>query len=94
MLQEQPATSHAAACVLGRQTLVYCIHASLFTFHSALAKLHFFLSLLQGDKSARVLELTADVIAANSAHYTAWQYRWQVLQELGTDLTTEYDFTQ
>ena len=51
-------------------------------------------SVLQGEKTQRVLELTADVIAANSANYTAWQYRWQVLQELGADLTQEYEFTR
>eukprot|EP00878_Enallax_costatus_P012747 GHUV01013311.1.p1 GENE.GHUV01013311.1~~GHUV01013311.1.p1 ORF type:complete len:222 (+),score=64.47 GHUV01013311.1:601-1266(+) len=50
--------------------------------------------LKKGEKSERVLALTADVITANSAHYTAWQYRWQVLQELETDLTQEYAFTK
>jgi hypothetical protein len=49
---------------------------------------------MQGEKSDRVLQLTADVIAANQAHYSAWQYRWEVLQELGVDLTAEYQFTQ
>eukprot|EP00882_Tetradesmus_deserticola_P016427 GHRQ01017545.1.p2 GENE.GHRQ01017545.1~~GHRQ01017545.1.p2 ORF type:complete len:102 (+),score=42.15 GHRQ01017545.1:83-388(+) len=47
----------------------------------------------KGEKSERVLQLTADVIAANQAHYSAWQYRWEVLQELATDLTAEYQFT-
>ncbi|KAF6250982.1 hypothetical protein COO60DRAFT_704582 [Scenedesmus sp. NREL 46B-D3] len=48
----------------------------------------------KGEKGERVLQLTADVIAANQAHYSAWQYRWEVLQELATDLTAEYEFTQ
>jgi hypothetical protein len=55
---------------------------------------HALLCVVQGEKSERVLQLTADVIAANQAHYTAWQCRWEVLQELGTDLAAEYQFTQ
>eukprot|EP00879_Flechtneria_rotunda_P006326 GHRR01006649.1.p1 GENE.GHRR01006649.1~~GHRR01006649.1.p1 ORF type:complete len:296 (+),score=116.88 GHRR01006649.1:1024-1911(+) len=50
--------------------------------------------LLQGEKSERVLQLTSDMIAGNSADYTTWQYRWEVLQELHADLTQEYDFTR
>ena len=47
----------------------------------------------QGEKSERVLGLTSDVIDANSADYTAWQYRWEVLTALQADLTREYEFT-
>ncbi|KAF8060026.1 hypothetical protein HT031_004964 [Scenedesmus sp. PABB004] len=47
-----------------------------------------------GERSARVLALTADVIAANSAHYTAWEVRWECLLALGADLRREYEFTE
>jgi len=49
---------------------------------------------LQGEHSERVLQLTADLIASNSADYTAWQYRWETLMKLQADLTQEYQFTQ
>jgi hypothetical protein len=50
--------------------------------------------LLQGDKSHRMLQLTADMIDSNSADYTAWQHRWDTLVELQADLQQEYAFTE
>lgn len=47
-----------------------------------------------GEKSPRVLQLTADMIRFNSADYTAWKYRWDTLVALGTDLQLEYEFTR
>jgi protein farnesyltransferase/geranylgeranyltransferase type-1 subunit alpha len=49
---------------------------------------------LQGEKSERVLELTADMINSNSADYTAWQYRWDTLLALKSDLQRECTFTE
>lgn len=34
--------------------------------------------------SERTLDLTADVIGMNPAHYTVWLYRVRILEELGT----------
>lgn len=50
--------------------------------------------LLQGEKSERVLQLTADVIDTNSADYTAWQHRWDTLVALQADLQQECAFTE
>lgn len=50
--------------------------------------------MLQGEKSHRVLQLTADMIDSNSADYTAWQHRWDTLVELQADLQQEYAFTE
>lgn len=52
-----------------------------------------FAVLLQGEKSERVLQLTADMINRNSADYTAWQHRWDTLTALQTDLQQECVFT-
>jgi hypothetical protein len=45
-----------------------------------------------------VLGLTADMVGANSADYTAWQYRWEVLAALqqreGRQLAPEFGFTE
>jgi protein farnesyltransferase/geranylgeranyltransferase type-1 subunit alpha len=49
---------------------------------------------VQGEKSERVLELTADMINSNSADYTAWQYRWDTLIALKSDLQRECSFTE
>uniref|UniRef100_A0A7S0R5Z1 Protein farnesyltransferase/geranylgeranyltransferase type-1 subunit alpha n=1 Tax=Chlamydomonas leiostraca TaxID=1034604 RepID=A0A7S0R5Z1_9CHLO len=47
----------------------------------------------KGEKSERALALTADMIHRNQADYTAWEYRWQCLNELGKDMSCEYEFT-
>jgi len=39
--------------------------------------------MLKGEKSPRVLELTAQTIEFNAANYTAWQYRRDTLDALG-----------
>lgn len=49
---------------------------------------------VQGEKSERVLELTADMISSNSADYTAWKYRWDTLTALKSDLQRECTFTE
>lgn len=41
-----------------------------------------------------MLQLTADLINANSADYTAWQYRWDTLLALKADLHQECVFTE
>jgi hypothetical protein len=41
-----------------------------------------------------VLNLTADLIGFNSADYTAWEVRWQCLQQPGVDMQQEYAFTE
>lgn len=35
-----------------------------------------------GERSARALSLTGDMIAANQADYTAWQHRWLCVEAL------------
>ncbi|KAL6752035.1 hypothetical protein V8C86DRAFT_1833280 [Haematococcus lacustris] len=47
----------------------------------------------KGERSQRVLELTADIIRHNQADYSAWQLRWECLLALGSDLLQEYAFT-
>eukprot|EP00877_Chromochloris_zofingiensis_P003437 jgi/Chrzof1/13094/Cz07g19170.t1 len=47
-----------------------------------------------GEKSERALRLTQHMIKLNSADYTAWQYRWECLTTLGSDLEAEYQFTR
>ena len=49
---------------------------------------------VQGEKSQRVLELTADMIDSNSADYTAWQHRWDTLIAQQADLQQECTFTE
>ena len=41
-----------------------------------------------------MLELTEQMISFNSADYTAWQYRWEVLEALQADLEEEHAFTR
>eukprot|EP00775_Hariotina_reticulata_P003675 gene3675-3936_t len=60
-------------------------HKELLAYFRAVAE--------QGERSERVLQLTAELIESNSADYTAWQYRWETLMELQADLTQEYQFT-
>lgn len=48
---------------------------------------------MQGERSVRALALTARVISFNHADYTAWEWRWQCLLALGSNLTQEYEFT-
>ncbi|KAG1679478.1 hypothetical protein FOA52_011077 [Chlamydomonas sp. UWO 241] len=49
--------------------------------------------LASGEKSARVLELTAEMIEYNQADYTAWQLRWLCVEALGADLESEEAMT-
>ncbi|KAF7721305.1 hypothetical protein EC973_004947 [Apophysomyces ossiformis] len=44
------------------------------------------------EKSHRALELTADIIEMNPAHYTVWGYRQDILFSLNADLHKELDF--
>ena len=39
--------------------------------------------------SERALDLTADIIAINPAHYTVWLYRAKIVAELGKDVVDE-----
>lgn len=48
----------------------------------------------QGEKSERLLQLTADMINSNSADYTAWQHRWDTLTALQANLQNECVFTE
>ncbi|KAG7095416.1 hypothetical protein E1B28_006165 [Marasmius oreades] len=42
-----------------------------------------------GEKSERVLELTQNIINMNPAHYSVWQYRYETLLALDSDLEAE-----
>uniref|UniRef100_UPI00358FC737 protein farnesyltransferase/geranylgeranyltransferase type-1 subunit alpha n=1 Tax=Myxine glutinosa TaxID=7769 RepID=UPI00358FC737 len=48
----------------------------------------------QDERSERALHLTTDVIALNSANYTLWHYRRQILLTLKKDLREELLFVQ
>uniref|UniRef100_A0A8C4R9X4 Protein farnesyltransferase/geranylgeranyltransferase type-1 subunit alpha n=1 Tax=Eptatretus burgeri TaxID=7764 RepID=A0A8C4R9X4_EPTBU len=48
----------------------------------------------QDERSERALNLTTDVIALNSANYTLWHYRRQILLTLKKDLREELLFVQ
>ncbi|KAG2227852.1 hypothetical protein INT45_002090 [Circinella minor] len=44
------------------------------------------------EKSQRVLDLLADIIDMNPAHYTVWQYRQEVLFSINADLNEEIKY--
>ncbi|KAI0301615.1 protein prenylyltransferase [Multifurca ochricompacta] len=46
-----------------------------------------------GEKSPRVLELTETIIRLNPAHYSAWQYRYEVLIAISAPLELELVLT-
>lgn len=46
------------------------------------------------EKSPRALELTTDALRLNPANYTVWQYRRDILRELGSDLHQELDYIE
>ncbi|XP_014225559.1 protein farnesyltransferase/geranylgeranyltransferase type-1 subunit alpha [Trichogramma pretiosum] len=46
------------------------------------------------EKSERALNLTAECIWLNAANYTVWQYRRDILKELGIDLKDELIFIE
>jgi hypothetical protein len=48
----------------------------------------------QEEKSARALELTRHLISFNGADYTAWEWRWECVTALGTDLAEEQALTE
>ncbi|XP_008550711.2 protein farnesyltransferase/geranylgeranyltransferase type-1 subunit alpha [Microplitis demolitor] len=48
--------------------------------------------LKSGEKSERALVLTADCLWLNPANYTVWQYRRDILKELGKDLYEELKY--
>lgn len=53
-----------------------CVVAIQYTAHHREALSYFRAVLATGEKSARVLQLTGDMISLNQADYTAWQWRW------------------
>lgn len=48
----------------------------------------------QGEKTARALDLTRQLISFNGADYTAWQWRWQCVEALGADVEEEMALTE
>ena len=53
--------------------------------------MNYFRAVLRSEeKSQRVLDLTTDVIALNSANYTAWHYRVLVCDAIGADWDAQY----
>ncbi|KIZ02829.1 proteinfarnesyltransferase/geranylgeranyltransferase type-1 subunit alpha, partial [Monoraphidium neglectum] len=49
--------------------------------------------LAKGEKTARALDLTRQLISFNGADYTAWQWRWQCVEALGADVEEEMALT-
>ncbi|XP_013104247.1 protein farnesyltransferase/geranylgeranyltransferase type-1 subunit alpha [Stomoxys calcitrans] len=50
--------------------------------------------LARQEKSSRALELTTDALRLNPANYTVWQYRRDILRELGSDLSEELGYIE
>lgn len=50
--------------------------------------------LKSGEKSERALALTEDCIRLNSANYTVWHYRREILKDLGKDLQDELKYVE
>lgn len=48
----------------------------------------------KGEKSKRALKLTQDAIKLNPANYTVWQYRREILKELGENIHHELNFVK
>ncbi|XP_076885468.1 protein farnesyltransferase/geranylgeranyltransferase type-1 subunit alpha-like [Bidens hawaiensis] len=49
---------------------------------------------LSGERSLRVLELTAEAIGINPGNYTVWQFRRVILEAMNADLHKELDFVE
>lgn len=48
----------------------------------------------KGEKSERALELTENALRLNSANYTVWQYRRDILKALGLNLAEELKYIE
>ncbi|XP_045450044.1 protein farnesyltransferase/geranylgeranyltransferase type-1 subunit alpha-like [Melitaea cinxia] len=56
---------------------------------------NYFRAVLKSNEvSERALQLTKDAVEFNPANYTVWQYRRDLLQALGTDLTSELAYVE
>eukprot|EP00239_Pterosperma_sp_CCMP1384_P009374 CAMPEP_0197862592 /NCGR_PEP_ID=MMETSP1438-20131217/39466_1 /TAXON_ID=1461541 /ORGANISM="Pterosperma sp., Strain CCMP1384" /LENGTH=307 /DNA_ID=CAMNT_0043480197 /DNA_START=57 /DNA_END=980 /DNA_ORIENTATION=- len=44
------------------------------------------------EHSQRALDITKEVISRTGAHFTAWNYRWETLNAIGSDLWEELEY--
>lgn len=74
---------------------MYTMYVTFYFYFLVKEAYDYFRAILKSkEKSERALHLTADCIWLNAANYTVWQYRREILKELGVDLKDELKFIE